>query len=234
MLDKAFEALKTLEWGADLKPLEPIDAAIVASQKDAAAQKEVEAGLIATLKSDAPRDAKDYACRKLMIVGTAASVPVLAEMLPQEKHSHMARFALERIPAAEAATALREALAKTNGKLKIGVIASLGARRDAASISALAALLSDTDESIVRAAATALGDIATAEAAKALADCKAAGAAAKSAAVDARLACAEALLAAGNKADALTIYKSFAAGDQPKHIKLAGTRGMLACAGKKD
>lgn len=234
MLEKAFEALKTLDWGADLKPLEPIDAAIVASQKDAAVQKDVEAGLIATLKSDAPRDAKDYACRKLMIVGTAAAVPTLAEMLPKEDHSHMARFALERIPAVEAATALREALAKTNGKLKIGVIASLGARRDGASVSALTALLTDTDEQIVRAAATALGDIATAEAAKSLAECKPAGAAAKSAATDARLACAEALLAAGNKAEALAIYKSFATGDQPKHIKLAGTRGMLAVAGKKD
>jgi HEAT repeat protein len=234
MLDKAFEALKTLDWGADLKPLEPIDAAIVASQKDAAVQKDVETRLVAVLKSDAPRDAKDYACRKLMIVGTAACVPTLAEMLPQEKHSHMARFALERIPAAEAATALRDGLAKTNGKLKVGVIASLGARRDAASVSALSGLLSDTDESIVRAAATALGDISTAEAAKALAECKPAGAAAKSAAIDARLACAEALLAAGNKAEALAIYKSYAAGDQPKHIKLAGTRGMLAVAGKKE
>lgn len=234
MLDQAFAALKTLDWGAELKPLDDLDAAIIASQKDAAVQKEVEAGLIAVLKSDAPRDAKDYACRKLMIVGTAAAVSALAELLPQEKHSHMARFALERIPANEAAAALRDGLAKTNGKLKVGVIASLGARRDAASVAALSALLTDTDEQIVRAAATALGDIATAEAAKALADLKPAGAAAKSAAIDARLACAEALLAAGNKAEALAIYKSFATGEQPKHIKLAGTRGMLACAGKKD
>jgi HEAT repeat protein len=234
MLDKAFEALKTLDWGADLKPLEAIDAAIIASQKDAAVQKDVESQLVAILKSDAPRDAKDYACRKLMIVGSAAAVPVLAELLSQEKHSHMARFALERIPASEAATALRDGLSKTNGKLKVGVIASLGARRDAASVPVLSALLSDADEQIVRAAATALGDIATPEAAKALADLKPAGAAAKSAAIDARLACAEALLAAGNKSEALAIYKSFAAGDQPKHIKLAGTRGMLACAGKKD
>ena len=234
MLDKAFEALQTLDWGAELKPLEPIDAAIVASHADPAVQKDLESRLVATLKSDAPRDAKDYACRKLMIVGTAAAVPTLAEFLPQEKHSHMARFALERIPATEAATALRDALAKVNGKLKVGVITSIGARHDAASVPALSSLLADTDESIVRAAATALGDIATAEAAKALADLKPAGAAAKSAATDARLACAEALLAAGNKAEALAIYKSFAAGDQPKHIKLAGTRGMLAVAGKKD
>ncbi len=233
MLDQAFDALKKLDYGADLKPLEAIDAAIVASQKDAALQKDLETRLLAVLKSDAPDDAKGYVCRKLMIVGTPASVAALDELLPQEKYSHMARYALERIPAKEAAAALRDSLTKVNGPLKIGVIASLGARRDADSVAALIAQLSDSDEQIVRAAATALGSIATVDAAKALAGVKPTGVA-KSAVVDAQLACAEAILAAGNKAEALAIYKSFAGGDQPKHIKLAGTRGMLACAGKKD
>ena len=233
MLEQAFDALKKLDYGADLKPLEAIDAAIVASQKDAAVQKDLETRLVAVLKSDAPDDAKGYACRKLMIIGSAACVADLAALLPQEKYSHMARFALERITAKEAATALRDSLAKVNGPLKIGVIASLGARRDAESVAALVAQLSDTDEQIVRAAATALGSIATVDAAKALADLKP-SCIAKSAAVDARLACAEALLAAGNKAEALAIYKSFAGSEQPKHIRLAGTRGMLACAGKKE
>jgi HEAT repeat protein len=233
MLDQAFDALKKLDWGADLKPLEAIDAAIVASQKDTAVQKDLESRLLAVLKADAPDDAKGYACRKLMVVGSAACVADLAALLSQEKHSHMARYALERIPAKEAATALRDSLAKVNGPLKVGVIASLGVRRDADSVAALIAQLSDSDEQIVRAAATALGSIATVDAAKALAGVKSTGVA-KSAVVDARLACAEALLAAGNKADALSIYKSFAGSEQPKHIRLAGTRGMLACAGKKE
>ena len=44
---------------------------------------------------------------------------------------------------------------------------------------------------------------------------------------------AEALLADGNKKDALPIYKSLAtAAGQPKHVKVAATRGILACAGK--
>ena len=46
---------------------------------------------------------------------------------------------------------------------------------------------------------------------------------------DASLACAEALLADGKKAEALAIYKGFASDDQPKHVRLAATRGMLAC-----
>ena len=70
-------------------------------------------------------------------------------------------------------------------------------------------------------------------AAKALADAKPADAA-KQAATDARFACAEALLAAGKKDEALAIYKTFVGPDQPKQAKLAATRGMLACAGKKD
>ena len=46
----------------------------------------------------------------------------------------MARYALERIPAAAAAAALRDALPKLTGTLKVGVIGSLGVRRDAASV----------------------------------------------------------------------------------------------------
>ena len=79
-------------------------------------------------------------CRKLTIVGTAASVPALAGLLGDKDHSHMARYALERIPAPEAGQALREALARLSGNLKIGVISSLGLRRDAAAVSALGEL----------------------------------------------------------------------------------------------
>ena len=70
--------------------------------------------------------------------------------------------------APEAAQALRDALPKLDGALKIGVIGSLGVRRDAASVPALAALLGDADAAIAAAAACALGDIGTPDAAKAL------------------------------------------------------------------
>ncbi len=48
------------------------------------------------------------------------------------------------------------------------MIGSLGVRRDAASVPALAALLGDADKAVACAAACALGDIGTPEAAKAL------------------------------------------------------------------
>lgn len=233
MLDQSFEALKTFDWGTDLGVLNPIGDAIAATSTDAAARSALEGRLAAVLKTSAPRDAKDFVCRKLMLIGTAACVPALAELLLDKDLAHMARYALERMNVPEAGQALRDALPKLSGVLKVGVISSLGVRRDTGSVAALAGLLADADGQVARAAALSLGDIRSPEAAKALADAKPCDAA-KSAATDARLACAEALLAAGNKQDALAIYKAFIGADQPKQTRLAATRGMLACAGKQE
>lgn len=234
MLDQAISALAKYDWGQDPKVLQPIHEAIVASHGNAAARKELEETLAAVLKSDASRDAKDYVCRKLMIIGTAASVPALAELLANKDLSHMARYALERITAPEAAQALRDGLAKVSGALKLGVIGSLGARRDQECVASLAGLLGDSDAAVAQAAAHALGAIRCPSAATALAAAKPAQPGVKQAVTDASLSCAEALLAAGQKNEALSIYKSLAAGDPPKHVRLAATRGMLACAGKRE
>ena len=227
-LDKAFEALKTYDWGADRKALGPIDDAVVAALGDAAARKALEARLAAVLSSGVSRDAKDCVCRWLRIAGTAGSAPALAALLADKDLSHMARYALERIEAPEAGAALREALAKVGGAQKVGVAGSLGARRDAAAAPALIGLLGDGDAAIVAAAATALGAIATPEAAAALTTAaKKAPAAAKAAVTDGALRAAEQLAASGKKAEALGVFKAFMGDDVPKHVKLAATRGML-------
>src|SRR5690349_10488944 len=109
MLDQAIDALKTYDWGADMIPLDPINEAVITTRGDAAARKNLESRLAAVLKTDASRDAKDFVCRKLMLIGTAESVPALAELLPHAENSHMARYALERIPGPEASQALRDA-----------------------------------------------------------------------------------------------------------------------------
>ena len=67
----------------------------------------------------------------------------------------MARYALERIPAPQAAQAMRHALPKVSGAMKAGVIGSLGVRRDAASVAAVAAALSDANLAVASAAACA-------------------------------------------------------------------------------
>src|SRR5262245_32238081 len=132
MLDTAFEALTKFDWGTNLAALAPIEDAVIASHDKPDERQQLENRLIAALKGSLSRDAQDYVCRKLATVGSAAAVPVLAGLLMNKDNSHMARFALERIPAPEAAEALRDALNKVSGSLKIGVISSLGGRRDAA------------------------------------------------------------------------------------------------------
>jgi HEAT repeat protein len=232
MLDQAFEALKTYDWGAERSPLEPINEAVISSRNDAVARKDLEARLIAALKTPISRDAKDYVCRKLMQMGSAASVSTVAELLADKDLSHMARFALERNPAPEAAQALRDALPRVDAPLKVGIISSLGQRRDVASITLLAKMLNDTDGTIARSAALALGAIRTSEAAKALGNAKATVPETQIAITDASLSCAESLLALGNKSEALVIYKSLLGEGQSKQVRLAATRGMLACSGK--
>jgi len=230
-LDKAFEALKTYDWGTDPNTVKAIDDEIVATHGDAAARKKLEGQLVLVLKSEAPRAAKEVACRALKTIGTANSVPVLATLLADENLSHMARYALERIPGPEAGQALRTALAKVTGKLKVGMISSLGARREDASVTVLQALLADSDASVAQAAAHALGDVGSLAAVKALITAKA-GDATKGAIADASMQCAEHLIAANNKAEAKATYDKVMAGSPSKAVKTAATLGLQACGAK--
>jgi len=230
LLAKAFEALKTYDWGMDPNLIKPIDEAIVATHGDAAARKDLESRLIEVLKSDVPRAAKDAVCRALRIIGTAAAVPALAALLADEKLSHMARFALERIPAPEAGKALMEALPKVGGKLKIGVTSSLGVRREEAAIAPLQAPLADSDPAIARAAALALGAIGSPAANQALTAAKA-NPGTKDAIADSLLECAENLLTAGKKPEAKAAYEKLLADNPSKAVKIAATRGLVACSG---
>ena len=233
-IDMAFHTLQTYDWGTDRGPLRPIDEAVVASQGKAAQQKKLAARLAAVLGTDAKDAAKDYVCRKLSLIGSADCVAAVSPLLSNEKLSHMARYALERITAPEAAKAMRDALPKVSGELKQGVINSLGARRDAKSSAALAALLADKDLGVVGAAAAALGNIGTPEAAKALGAFQAkAPKKLKIAAADAYLTCAERLLAEGNKTGAMMIYKTLGK-SEIKSVRLAAMRGLLAVAGDKN
>lgn len=229
-LDAPFAALKTYDWAADAAPFATIAAAAVAAHDDAALRAELEKKLLAILGPGTSRAAKEYACRQLMMVGTAASVPALAALLGDKDNSHMARFALERIDAPEAAAALRTALGQVNDSLKIGMISSLAARGDRASVPLLAKLLGGSPILAI-AAATALGTLRTPEA-LAAADPAAVNGVGR-AIVDARLACAEALLAAGKRAEAKAIYQGLldVARGKPaaKGTELAATRGILAC-----
>jgi HEAT repeat protein len=233
MLEQAFDALKTFDYGADPKALRPIDEAVVKCHGDDAARAKLEEQLAAVLAMKVPHAATDYVCRKLMLIGSAACVPALAELLSNKDLSHLARYALERIPGSEASAALRKALGSVKTPLDIGMISSLSARGDSESVSKLGELVGGSDAAVAKAAADALGIIGSGDAAAALAKADAKDTEVKIAVTDAKLSCAENLVAAGKKGEALKLYKSLSGDDQPKHVALAAKRGVLACLGSK-
>jgi hypothetical protein len=232
-VDAAFEALKTFDWSMDYNNvIQPIDDAVVASHGDAAQRKDLETRVASLLPTNVSRAAKDYCCRVLRVIGTASSVPVLAALLTDKDCSHMARYALERIGGPEAVKAIRDALPKVDGTLKPGMIEGLSAARDSASVDALTALSSNADQTIAGSAITALGRIGSPEAGKSLGEIvEKAPDPLKLIAADASLVCAERLAADGKNAEAMDLYKTLSAESQPKHVRLAATRGLLAAAG---
>jgi HEAT repeat protein len=232
-VDNAFNTLKTYDWGADRNALNPIDQAIVAAQGGAAACRLLEKRLVDALAGGLSRSAQDYVCRKLRVVGTSQSVGALATLLLAEKTSHIARYALERIPDEKAVEAMRDALPKVSNKLKPGIVGSLGKRRDVKSIQAISKLLRDSDVDIAQAAAQSLGLIATPEAAEELTTfAENMPASMKIPVADACLVCAERLLAEGKKSQAVALYKGLQGNDQPTHVKLAAMKGLLTASTK--
>lgn len=237
-MKEALEFLKSYSHGDDVSEkgkvgdkLQPIEDAIVASQGDAAARSKIETAMIELLKGDGSDHGKHYACRTLKVIGTDASVGTLSSMLGDKDHSHMARYALQSIPGKAATNALMDAAKALKGELRAGAIGSLGARGDNGAVEMLGKLIGDSDTVVAKSAAMALGVIRTPEAAEALAGADPAKEVAH-AVTDSSLACAEGLLASGDKLGALSIYKKL--NSSPiKHVKLAATRGMLACAGGK-
>ncbi len=233
-LDQAFEALKTFDWGSDRAPLGPIDDAVIATRGDAAARNALEARVAAVLGSGLSRAAKDFACRTLTVIGTAELVSALAPLLTDADLSHMARYALERMPVAEAAAALRAALPKVAVKLKIGVNGSLGERRDEASVPLLTPLLAGGDTRVAAAAAAARGDIGSPAAAAALcSSLTGVSAAVQPAVADGAFHAAERLLADGNYSAARNTYQALLGSNPSKAVRVAATRGLLIVKGKK-
>ena len=227
-MEQLLEKVKTYDWGQSRAALTEITEGIKKAHGKKAETAKIEQGLLGVLNSDAKRAGKQFACRQLSIIGTDASVATLGRMLTGEETSDMARYALERIPGAAAGGALLAALPKARGKAKVGIVNSLGQRREAKASAALGKLLGDSDATLAAAAAAALGEIAdkTAGAALAKASSTATGKVLLRV-LDARLKCADAMVKSGEKAKARAIYTALQKKDMPKPIKTAALRGLL-------
>lgn len=184
--------------------------------------------LIAVLKSDAPPQNKAMACKKLAIYGNQDAIPALAPLLLDEQLASWARIALEAIPGPAADQALREALSKTQGRLLVGVINSIGFRRDTQATGKLMELLKASSADVASAAAVSLGKIGGDDAANGLSKLLGeAPVSVRSAIAEGCIGCAELFLANGNNAAATRLYDMVRQSQSPKQRILEATRGAI-------
>jgi hypothetical protein len=109
--------------------------------------------------SEASVYAKAKACQRLAVTGDRRAVAAIAPLLTDAQLSLYARFALEPLPDAAADDALRAALGKVSGNLLIGVINSIGLRKDVKVLVELEKLRHDQDPEVILAADAALARI---------------------------------------------------------------------------
>ena len=230
-LTELMATIKAYDWGKSGAPLLAIDAEIRKILGHAEHLAKLEEALLGVLRSDASFAAKRGVCKRLGLIATERSVATLAAMLPSPETSDMARYSLERIPSPAVEAALREALPKTQGTIRVGVINSLGYRKDSKAVAVLGKLLDDSNEAVAQAAAWALGRIGGGEATRLLAQHKnAAGRRVRSEVLDAYLVCAGYLLAEGDKIQAVAIYNELNGEAMPEPIRRAASRGLNKAA----
>jgi HEAT repeat protein len=195
-------------------------------QKSQSSSPPSEAKLIAILKSsDASQKARADACRELGRIGTKEAIAPLAALLCDEKLSHMARYGLEPIPDPAVDAALRDALGKVKGRQLVGVIGSLGVRRDHKSVTPLIKYLEDPDPEVVQASARSLGRIGTVEASKALeTNLSRTPEANRLAFYEGLFRCADTLRAQGQRDQARAIYEELKSDPSPPQVKAGATR----------
>ena len=216
-----WEKLPSLEMVKDRDMAAAIESAI---RRTAPADmpKLEERFLAVALDAKATRDARVFACRMLRYTGGAKTIDGLAPLLVDPDLSHAVRFAIQEMPSPRVDDQLLKALSASTGRVRIGIVGSIGARRIAAATNPLKTLAAG-NELVARAAIVALGHIGTTNAASALLELKSDPQLAALRA-DAMLACAGHLLADGKNTEALTLLAALSDKGIPAVARCASYR----------
>jgi HEAT repeat protein len=189
--------------------------------------------LIAILQSEKPEADKALACKQLSVYGSSEAVPELAKLLGNPRLASWSRIALEVIPGDAVDEALRKSTESLDGRLLVGVINSIGVRRDERAVELLAKRLADNDAEVASAAAVALGRIGNSAVAEPLTKALAgAPAGVRSAVAEGCILCAERFLASSKGSEATKLYDDVRKADVPRQRMLEATRGAILARGK--
>lgn len=213
--------------GDNYAPLSAV-AELVTDAKTKAEKQQLAKPLAAMLSQDVTNDAKKFALRQLYLIGDAPQVSAIEPLLTDPELSHMARYALERMPAEEATVALRKALSNAPDNLLPGIINSVGNREDMQATQKLIELSQKDDSEVSRAALSALGEIATPEAREVVIKQIGKGSPAfQRTAYDAALSIADKMITQKQTDKASDIYKRLYTTEHPHHVRIAALDGML-------
>jgi HEAT repeat protein len=172
--------------------------------------------------------------RHIERIGGEEAVDTLAALLTNEGLREQARRALTRNPSERAVAALRAALPMATDKaFRIGLINSLGYRKDVASLKPLLALAADADEETRVRASEALARLGDPSAAKVIRAAIGRGTGhLKIRATESLLRLADTLTTKGKQDEALAIYRSMLG--EASYIKCATIVGIGRAGGAKD
>jgi HEAT repeat protein len=225
---KILAEIAVYDYGQSRESLAGLRELVKASLDSPDLTHQIEKEMIAFLKSDATFAGKQFICEQFSIIGTEEAVPTLTKMLADEKSYDIAFFALQRIPDPAVDSALRGALPKSEHKVKIGIINSLGERQDVNAVVQLEKLVYDEDLQIALSATTALGKIADSGAMEALKKARSKTKGGLHARVlDAYLRCADNLLDAGKTNKAAFVYRDIYDNEELSYIRTAALRGLV-------
>jgi HEAT repeat protein len=188
--------------------------------------------LVAVLRSETPEADKALAFKMLAVFGTPACVADVAAFLGNERLASWARITLEALPGDEADAALRAAAPTLSGRLLVGVINSLGVRRDAAAVPLLEERLAAADPAVAAAAAAALGKIGAPDAAAALARALASGKPDREVVAEACVVCGERRLAEGDGPGATALFDAVRKGEVSEQRRAEATRAAILARGR--
>ncbi len=232
-MEPVLKQIAAWEYSQSHEPLFRFDEFLQGVQSQADVVKQVENRLIQVLP-EATMAGKQYICRQLGLIGTDAAVPSIASLLAKAETNDMARYALERIPGEASAGALRDALKSTSGRSAVGVINSLGQRRDTKSVPVLTPLLTSSDAGIPEAAAAALAAIGDRPALNALSLARTGLSGTRRLRItEAYLHCAARLAAAGDKTEALKAFRQLNVADESDMVRVAALGGIASIAGNQ-
>ncbi|MBN1480153.1 HEAT repeat domain-containing protein [candidate division KSB1 bacterium] len=227
--DEVLSKIGSYDYGDSRENLTTISEMLREASGDVLKLTEYEKAMLEVLAAkETTFAAKQFLCKELSIMGTEQSVPTLAKLLQKDETADIARYALERIPGDKVDAILLVAMGKTKGKVRVGVINTIGERQIKTAAPDLGKLMTNKEADVAMAAATALGKIATDESATLLgASLLKLEGKVRDVAMDAYLKNADAFLKAGDKAKAEAIYEPLFAETESIPTRSAALTGLI-------